>query len=42
MKKEIESGIWHKYLVKYGEEDPKLDKSTPFFMRDENAYRKIR
>jgi hypothetical protein len=42
MKNEIYSGIWHKYVVRPGEEDPKLDKSTPFFMKDENAYKKIR
>ncbi len=42
MKKEIHSGKWHKYLVKPGQEDPKLEKSSPFFMKDEDAYKKIR
>ena len=42
MKAEIHSGKWHKYLVKPGQDDPKLERSTPFFMKDENAYRKIR
>ncbi|NDF29895.1 MAG: 2OG-Fe(II) oxygenase [Nitrososphaeria archaeon] len=42
MKEEIHSGKWHKYLVKPDEVDPKLDRSTPFFMKDKNAYKKIR
>jgi hypothetical protein len=42
MKQEIKSGKWHRYLVMPGEEDPKIEKSTPFFLRSNDAYKKIR
>lgn len=42
MKEEIRSGRWHRYVVMPGEEDPKVARSTPFFLKDKDDYKKIR
>jgi len=34
MKKEIESGMWHKYVVNPGQEDPGFEKQSPFFRKN--------
>jgi hypothetical protein len=34
MKKEIKSGMWHKYIVNPGEKDPEHTQQTPFFRKN--------
>jgi hypothetical protein len=34
MKKEIKSGMWHKYVVNPGEKDPGYTEQTPFFRKN--------
>lgn len=35
-KKELASGKWHRYVVYPHQDDPKIEKSTPFFVKSKN------